>query len=75
MDGLNELLFGSTGPRGGKRDGIVRPQPRVWRAISAARSCAACWGRSPAAVKVSGNYRRQRQVKSVHCGGIFLCRT
>ena len=52
-----------------------RPQPRVWRAISAARSCAACWGRSPAAVKVSGNYRRQRQVKSVHCGGIFLCRT
>jgi len=24
MDGLNELLFGSTGPRGGKRDGIVQ---------------------------------------------------
>ena len=24
MDGLNDLLFGSTGPRGGKRDGIVQ---------------------------------------------------
>ncbi|OZI48828.1 helicase HerA-like C-terminal domain-containing protein [Bordetella genomosp. 4] len=24
MDGLNELLFGSTGPRGGKRDGVVQ---------------------------------------------------
>ncbi|HGM6804538.1 TPA: helicase HerA-like domain-containing protein [Serratia marcescens] len=24
MDGLSELLFGSTGPRGGKRDGIVQ---------------------------------------------------
>ncbi|MGZ2706845.1 ATP-binding protein, partial [Klebsiella pneumoniae] len=24
MDGLNELLFGSTGARGGKRDGIVQ---------------------------------------------------
>jgi hypothetical protein len=24
MDGLNDLLFGSTGPRGGKRDGVVQ---------------------------------------------------
>ena len=24
MDGLNDLLFGSTGPRGGKRDGLVQ---------------------------------------------------
>lgn len=24
MGGLNEILFGSTGPRGGKRDGIVQ---------------------------------------------------
>ena len=24
MEGLNELLFGSTGPRGGKRDGVVQ---------------------------------------------------
>lgn len=24
MDGLNEVLFGSTGPRGGKRDGVVQ---------------------------------------------------
>lgn len=24
MDGLNDLLFGSTGPRGGKRDGMVQ---------------------------------------------------
>ena len=24
MDGLNEILFGSTGPRGGKRDGLVQ---------------------------------------------------
>jgi DNA helicase HerA-like ATPase len=24
MDSLNEVLFGSTGPRGGKRDGVVR---------------------------------------------------
>ena len=75
MDGLNELLFGSTGPRGGKRDGIVQTAAKSMARDPAARSCAACWGRSPAAVKVSGNYRRQRQVKSVHCGGIFLCRT
>ncbi|MNE56981.1 hypothetical protein D3C76_1852440 [compost metagenome] len=24
MGGLNEILFGSTGPRGGKHDGIVQ---------------------------------------------------
>ena len=24
MGGLNDLLFGSTGPRGGKRDGLVQ---------------------------------------------------
>src|SRR5690606_22333886 len=24
MDGLNEVLFGSTGPRGGRRDGVVQ---------------------------------------------------
>ena len=24
MQGLNEVLFGSTGPRGGKRDGVVQ---------------------------------------------------
>jgi len=24
MGGLNEILFGSTGPRGGKRDGVVQ---------------------------------------------------
>ena len=24
MDGLNDVLFGSTGPRGGKRDGVVQ---------------------------------------------------
>ena len=27
MQGLNEVLFGSTGPRGGKRDGVVRRWP------------------------------------------------
>ncbi|MGE8641853.1 MAG: helicase HerA-like domain-containing protein, partial [Achromobacter sp.] len=24
MDSLNDVLFGSTGPRGGKRDGVVQ---------------------------------------------------
>ena len=42
MQGLNEVLFGSTGPRGGKRDGVVqtmakstvRTVARNWREAS-----------------------------------------
>ena len=48
-----------------------RPPPRAWRAISADRSCAACWARSPAAVKVSGNYRRQRRLNQYTVAAFF----
>jgi hypothetical protein len=40
LDGLNEILFGSTGPRGGKRDGVVQTAAK-----SAARSVASSVGR------------------------------
>jgi hypothetical protein len=40
LGGLNEILFGSTGPRGGKRDGVVQTAAK-----SAARSVASGLGR------------------------------
>lgn len=31
MGSLNEILFGTTGPRGGKKDGVVQTAAKAWR--------------------------------------------
>lgn len=43
MQGINEVLFGSTGSRGGKRDGVVQSVARARRARWRANWCGACW--------------------------------
>ena len=53
MGGLKDMLFGSTGPRGGKHEGLAETAARVGGAQrsarrSAARSSAACWARCSA---------------------------
>ena len=45
MQGLNEVLFGSTGPRGGKRDGWSRRWPRAPSARSPGNWREASWDR------------------------------
>jgi hypothetical protein len=49
MGGISDVLFGSTGPRGGQRDGLVqqvlKTRPATWRA----RCCAGRWAASWAA--------------------------
>ena len=50
MGGLKDILFGSTGPRGGRREGMVdamaKTRGHARRARrSRAKSCAACWDR------------------------------
>nr|VXZ89284.1 Uncharacterised protein [Klebsiella pneumoniae] len=43
LGGLKDILFGSTGPRGGKRDGIVQTAAKSAVRRSPIRSSAACW--------------------------------
>ncbi len=43
LGGLKDILFGSTGPRGGKRDGIVQTAAKSAVRQSPIRSSAACW--------------------------------
>ena len=53
MGGLNELIFGSTGPRGGKRDGLVG-----LAAKSAARSAGSAIVRGMLGSLLGGRRRR-----------------
>ena len=43
LGGLKDILFGSTGPRGGKRDGIVQTAAKSAVRRSPIRSSAAYW--------------------------------
>jgi hypothetical protein len=64
MGGLSDVLFGSKGPRGGSRDGLVQQvlKPATWPA----RCCAARWAASWAARSVSDLIYRRRQLLFRH---------
>ncbi len=61
MGGLNEMLFGSTGPRGGKRDGLVQTMAK-----SAVRTMGTTVGKRDPARGAGRDLRRQDQ--AIACG-------